>query len=208
LENRIIDRVAERLAEADSCIISDYSKGVVSPRLAKRFIELVRQTKKPLVVDPKARDFRRYHGATVITPNLFEARRAAGCEMDEEIPISQIAARMLRRVENTAVLITRGSAGMSLYRRGIPPLHIPASARSVFDVTGAGDTVVGALALAMGAGQTLDQAAMLANRAAGIVVGKLGTACVTLEELTNELDVTVEPPSKEAARLLETPAHN
>ena len=204
LENRMVAWLAERLPEADACVISDYSKGAVSPKLAERLIEFASQAKKPVVVDPKARDFRRYRGATVITPNLLEARLAAGCEDGEELPLGQLAMRLIRRVGSTALLITRGPAGMSLYRRGMRPLHIPATARAVFDVTGAGDTVVGTLALAIGAGQPLEQAAMLANRAAGIVVGKLGTACVALEELLEDEKTGPAHPVEQAPRLLET----
>ncbi len=171
------------IGNADACVVSDYSKGAVSVALAQYLIRLGREAGKPLVVDPKNLDFRRYRGASVITPNVAEARRAAGGEPDGDADLCRIGRQLLRRLVGAALLITRGAEGMSLFLPGRDPLHIPVEARSVFDVTGAGDTVVATLALALAAGQTLETAASLANRAAGIAVGKLGAASVTPDEL-------------------------
>ena len=175
-----IDR---RIGAAEACVVSDYSKGVVSAALAQHVIRLAREAGRPVVVDPKSRNFRRYRGTTVITPNVSEARSAAGCEPDGNADLSRIARQLLRRLDGSAVLITRGAEGMSLFLHDHEPVHIPAEARAVFDVTGAGDTVAATLVLALAAGETLENAARLANRAAGIAVGKVGAAGVTPDEL-------------------------
>ena len=181
-ENEMLQWIAGRLPDHHACIVSDYGKGVVSRTFAQRLLSLCAAAGKPVVVDPKCRDFSRYRGATVATPNLLEARRAAGFPDDEGDP-PRCALRLLRALDGGALLITRGSEGMTLFRSRRPSHHIPACARAVFDVTGAGDTVVATLALALAAKFDLARAAGLANRAAGIAVGKLGAAPVTANEL-------------------------
>ncbi|HXG08811.1 MAG TPA: D-glycero-beta-D-manno-heptose-7-phosphate kinase [Gemmataceae bacterium] len=183
LENRLLQWIETHLDRADVCVLSDYAKGVVSGRLAEQTIRLARQAGKPVVVDPKGADYAKYRGATVIKPNVAETELFLKAEIRDERSLEEAGARLAEQLEGGAVLITRGPQGMSLFRAGRPPLHIPSAARDVFDVTGAGDTVIGTLALALAAGGTLEQAAHLANRAAGIVVGKVGTATVTPEEL-------------------------
>ena len=147
-------------------------------------------TNKPVIVDPKGTDYAKYRGATIIKPNIHEAERAAGREIHNADDLQQAAAHLSRLLEGSAILITRGAEGMSLFahsQTNEAPIHIPPLPRAVYDVTGAGDTVVSALALALACGAPLEQAARLANLAAGIVVGKLGTASVTVEELLHEL---------------------
>jgi D-beta-D-heptose 7-phosphate kinase/D-beta-D-heptose 1-phosphate adenosyltransferase len=136
-----------------------------------------------VLVDPKVHRYRMYRGVTLVTPNLLEAARFTGLEVRSNDDLEQAAARILDELDCSAVLITRGELGMSLFERGRPPLHIPAAAREVYDVSGAGDTVIATLALALACGESLPRAAELSNRAAGIVVGKLGTATVLPEEL-------------------------
>lgn len=195
MEDRLAGWLERQMATADACILSDYAKGIVSPRLAQHFIGLAKQARKPIVVDPKGIDYAKYRGATVVKPNVEEAklvfpqaRIAAvakpGDGADEFVELVQSLQRVL---DGSAILLTRGADGMSLFEREGPPHHIPSMARDVFDVTGAGDTVAGTLALALAAGAPLEQAARLANRAAGIVVAKVGTAQATQAELLEAL---------------------
>jgi D-beta-D-heptose 7-phosphate kinase/D-beta-D-heptose 1-phosphate adenosyltransferase len=182
-ENELMAWAERHMAQADACVLSDYAKGVVSSRLAERVIELARRSGKPVLVDPKGTNFAKYRGATLVKPNLHEVERFLNQEIRDEPELQAAGQRLVEALDGCAVLITRGPEGMSLFCRGLPQVHIPSAAQAVYDVTGAGDTVVGTLALALATGAALDQAARLANRAAGIVVGKVGTAQVTPEEL-------------------------
>jgi D-beta-D-heptose 7-phosphate kinase/D-beta-D-heptose 1-phosphate adenosyltransferase len=176
----LITRFREHIESVDVVVMSDYCKGAL--RAAEQLIAIAREAGKPVVIDPKGNDFSHYRGATVITPNMSEFEAVVGhCADDSEIVSKGEALR--ERLELDALLITRSEKGMTLLERGQEPLHIPTKAREVFDVTGAGDTVVSALAAALAAGQSLRQATVLANLAAGVVVGKLGTASVTVPEL-------------------------
>jgi len=182
---RSVEGSLERLwGRADAVVISDYGKGLVQKSLMDRVRALNRgRSARPVAVDPKSPRFDLYRSARVITPNLGEALAAAGLSGQAEGMLERVGATLLRRARGSAILITRGEAGMSLFEAGAPPLHIPTVAREVFDVTGAGDTVVGVLALALAAGAGLPQAAQLANIAAGIVVGEFGTVPVTRDQL-------------------------
>jgi D-beta-D-heptose 7-phosphate kinase/D-beta-D-heptose 1-phosphate adenosyltransferase len=182
-EDELLGWAQGQVGQVDACVLSDYAKGVVSQRLAQRFIHLARQSGKPVLVDPKGTNFAKYRGATLVKPNLHEVERFLNHEVKEEGAFTDAGHRLIDVLEGSAVLITRGPEGMSLFRSDGPEVHIPSTAQAVYDVTGAGDTVAGTLALALAAGATLEQAARLANRAAGIVVGKVGTAQVTPEEL-------------------------
>ena len=188
LEDTLLRWVEKRLAEADACVLSDYDKGVVSPRLAECFIRLACEAGNPVIVDPKGTDYTKYRGATLVTPNVHEAERALNHEINGDSDLLEVGQRVLDILEGSALLITRGSQGMSLFLNGAEPTHVPAVARNVFDVTGAGDTVVSALALALAAGAAFEDAARLANLAASIVVGKVGTATVTRDELLEMIE--------------------
>jgi D-beta-D-heptose 7-phosphate kinase/D-beta-D-heptose 1-phosphate adenosyltransferase len=169
-----------QLASADAVVLSDYAKGTL--RAVSRFIELGRAAGKPILVDPKGSDFSRYRGATLLTPNLAEFEAVVGRCADE----TALAERGLRLMEDLALdalLVTRGEHGMTLFRQGQPPQHLPAQAREVYDITGAGDTVIAVLAAGLAARLPIESATALANTAAGVVVGKLGTATVTPQEL-------------------------
>jgi D-beta-D-heptose 7-phosphate kinase/D-beta-D-heptose 1-phosphate adenosyltransferase len=147
-----------------------------------RFIELGRAAGKPILVDPKGSDFSRYRGATLLTPNLAEFEAVVGRCVDE----TALAERGLRLMDDLALdalLVTRGEHGMTLFRQGQPAQHLPAQAREVYDITGAGDTVIAVLAAGLAARLPIESATALANTAAGVVVGKLGTATVTPQEL-------------------------
>jgi energy-coupling factor transporter ATP-binding protein EcfA2 len=137
----------------------------------------------PVLVDPKVRHFARYRGVTVVTPNQVEAEQATGLRIRTATELLATGERLLKMLACQAALVTRGEHGMSLFERGRRPVHIPTAARQVYDVTGAGDTVIATLALALCGGATLPEAAQLANRTAGVVVGKVGTATATPEEV-------------------------
>ncbi|MDD5036581.1 MAG: bifunctional D-glycero-beta-D-manno-heptose-7-phosphate kinase/D-glycero-beta-D-manno-heptose 1-phosphate adenylyltransferase HldE [Methylococcaceae bacterium] len=168
------------LNHAGVVLLSDYGKGTLAP--VQQLIERCQAAGKPVLVDPKGRDFDRYRRADLITPNLAEFEQVVGpCRNEAEIEKKGRA--LLESLELGALLITRGEHGMSLLRAGTPALHLPAKAREVYDVTGAGDTVIAVLAAALAAGHPLPESVALANIAAGIVVGKLGTASVGREEM-------------------------
>ncbi len=173
----------QALGRADACIVSDYNKGLLSEALLRRVLAAAREAGVPAVVDPKGKDYARYRGATVVTPNTAETAEAAGSDVGGEEGLLRAARQLQAVLGGGALLVTRGSQGMSLFEPGVEPVHIPATAREVYDVTGAGDTVTSTLALALAAGQPLALAARLANHAASLVVGKAGTATVTQDEL-------------------------
>lgn len=167
------------LAECDVVVLSDYGKGGMTH--IAQMIALAGKAKKRVLADPKGDDYSRYRGASVITPNRQEFREVAGAWTDDK-DLASRAERLRRELKLEALLITRGEEGMTLFLPG-RKLHIKTEAREVFDVTGAGDTVIAALAVMLAAGAGLEAAVRAANRAAGIVVGKLGTAVATYEEI-------------------------
>jgi D-glycero-beta-D-manno-heptose-7-phosphate kinase len=172
-------RFEKALGTADVLVLSDYGKGALSQVAA--MIEYARAQNKVILVDPKGEDYEKYRGATVITPNRSELRQVVGRWVDED-DLTQRAQELRRSLGVQALLLTRSEEGMSLFTdQGVS--HVRAQAREVFDVSGAGDTVIATLAVALAAQWPLDRAMALANRAGGIVVGKLGTATVTSEEL-------------------------
>jgi len=179
----LLEPFRQCLSDTDLVVLSDYGKGAL--RAAPRLIEAARAAGKPVLVDPKGRDFSIYAGATLVTPNLSEFEAIVGPCRDEDEIVAK-GQELRRSLKLEALLITRGEHGMTLLRdKGA--LHLPARAREVYDVTGAGDTVISMLAAALGAGAGLEEATHWANVAAGIVVGKLGTATVSLPELRRAL---------------------
>lgn len=168
-------------------VLSDYGKGVLGDVVLRAAADKAQKLKLPLIVDPKGKDFGRYRGATVVTPNRKEVAEATGMPIDTDAAIIAAAEHLIRTCDLGAVLVTRSEQGMTLVVRDQAPLHLSAEAREVFDVSGAGDTVAANLATGLAAGMTLADAAALANVAAGIVVGKIGTASVTAEELQQKL---------------------
>ncbi len=174
------------LTSAAGLILSDYAKGVLFPPAAAYFVGAARRLGRFVAVDPKSLDFAIYAGATVLTPNQKEAFSALGDQVGDEAALRDAGRRLLRRYPLENLLVTRGKEGMMLFEpQG--EIMIPTMTREVFDVTGAGDTVTATLALAVLAGASLQEAAYLANCAAGVVVGKLGTATVTAAELAETL---------------------
>lgn len=188
VEKQLLDWCEKQIVSADSCILSDYNKGVVTPSFSQSFIRMARDAKKPVVVDPKGIDYSKYRGASIIKPNLHEAQEAIHHRIRSEEDILEVGRRLLSILEDSAILLTRGAQGMSLFLEKEKVIHIPTVARHVFDVTGAGDTVVSVMAMALACGADLEDSARLANHAAGIVVGKVGTAAVRLDELLEELN--------------------
>jgi D-beta-D-heptose 7-phosphate kinase/D-beta-D-heptose 1-phosphate adenosyltransferase len=183
-EKALCDGIRRLARDAHALVISDYAKGVVSDLVARASIEAAAERGVPIVVDPKTRDFSKYAGATIITPNVLELEVAANVSTNNEDDAIVAAAKpLLERVGGAAILVTRGAAGMTLLRPGSAPLHLPTLARSVFDVTGAGDTVVGTLTLALAAKVPIEIALALASHGASIVVGKPGTVAVTRDEI-------------------------
>jgi D-glycero-beta-D-manno-heptose-7-phosphate kinase len=170
-------------------VVSDYNKGVVTRPLLEGILKAIAGRPVFTCVDPKQRDFSIYQGFDIITPNHHEAGFAAGEELQNGQDHIRVGMKLLRQYDFKALLMTRGEEGMSLFERNgrIKHTAFPAQAREVFDVTGAGDTVIGILALSMAAGASLQEAAYLANHAAGIVVGKAGTATVSRDELKRVL---------------------
>lgn len=187
LQQRILRYVESRARELSCLVVSDYAKGVVTTTLMSELTRLASLRRIPVVVDPKVEHFGYYKGATVITPNHLEATQAAGVHGDNDQTIDQAGAIIRQRLGCESVLITRGEKGMSLYEADGVSWHIPTQARQVYDVTGAGDTVIGTLALALSTGAPMREAAQLANQAAGIVVGMVGTATVSAQQLSEAL---------------------
>lgn len=182
-EAEIVQVALDCLAEADVVVLSDYAKGVLGDAVLGKIIPAAAAAGKPVLVDPKGQDYRRYRGASLITPNQKEAALASGMPCDTDEDVEAAARHLMRDCGLQQVLVTRGPAGMSLVRATAGPLHLAAEAREVFDVSGAGDTVAAALAVALAAGFDLPRAVQVANAAAGIVVGKIGTAVVLPDEL-------------------------
>lgn len=174
------DGLADRLAGCSALVLSDYAKGALAD--PQPLIAVAREAGIPVLVDPKGTDFSRYRGATLLTPNLHEFEAVVG-QCDTESELVARGERLMDDLALQALLVTRGEHGMTLLRPGEEELHLPARAREVFDVTGAGDTVIAVLAAAVAAGADLPQAVGLANIAASLVVGKLGTAAVSAPEL-------------------------
>ena len=183
-EAKLIAQIHTSAAGAHALVVSDYAKGVATDGVIKACIAIAKAAGIPLVIDPKSRDFSKYAGATIITPNLLELEVAAGAPTpNTDAAIVEAGLALLPKVGGSSILVTRGSAGMTLLSPGKEPLHLPTVARSVYDVTGAGDTVVGTLTLALAAKVEMTAALVLASHAASIAVGRPGTVAVTSAEL-------------------------
>ncbi len=179
-----VARFLERHArDFDAVVVSDYGKGVITPELLKMLSTVRERRPFRLIVDPKKPNFPHYRGITLATPNQLEASDAAGVEIRDAASLRIAGQRLLDRWDAEAILMTRGAQGLTLFTRDGRVRHFPTVARQVYDVTGAGDTVLATCALALAAGAGLDEAAFLANHAAGVVIGKLGTATLSAPEL-------------------------
>jgi D-beta-D-heptose 7-phosphate kinase/D-beta-D-heptose 1-phosphate adenosyltransferase len=191
---RLVQFVKERIHGFDVVLLSDYGKGLFTDTLLRQIIDLAKQNRETIIVDPKGLSFKKYAGATVITPNKREASLAAGIEIVDDVSLIAAGQKLLQDIPVQKVLMTCGKEGMVLFEDGKEPYWIAAEARQVFDVSGAGDTVLAVLGLGLASGEPeadFRQAAALANVAAGIVVGKVGTATVSREELQRALEPSV-----------------
>lgn len=182
---RLLDFVHDNIDLIDAVVISDYGKGVISSTLMEGLNRIVksRGTSTPILVDPKTGNFKFYKDVDVITPNHHEAGMFCGFEIIDEKTLMDAGMKILQKLNCGSVLITQGKDGMSLFERGADTIHIPTVAKEVFDVTGAGDTVIGTMSLALATGLDLQSAAILSNFAAGIVVGEVGTSTVKADDL-------------------------
>lgn len=187
----------------DAVIISDYGKGLLTKPLLRAIVEISGKHAKPVIADPKGLDFTKYSGVTLLTPNAKEAALASGIEIADEPSLNAAAKKIMGTADLENLLITRGKDGMALFRGGKKPCMIETEARQVFDVSGAGDTVVSVLGLAAASGLSLETGARLANTAAGIVVAKVGTATVAREELKSALRKSPDAVSPKHLRLEE-----
>ncbi len=188
ITSQIVKYLKDTIPKVDAIIISDYGKGMINVPILKEAIKLAHKYGKVVTVDPKVEHFLKYKRVDCITPNHLEAAQG----IHYAVPKSQaeteaLGEKIIRKLQCKSLLITQGEKGMTLLEQGKKPLHIPTMAREVFDVTGAGDTVISTLTLALAAGADLTQAAYIANHAAGIVVAKVGTATCSPEELKENL---------------------
>jgi len=181
------DYLKRSIKNYDGVILSDYGKGLLTRSLVRDVIRKAGEAGKFVMVDPKTKNFFFYRGATVVTPNTGEASSASRISITDETSLDRAGRILLKRLKCDALVITRGEDGMAIFEPHQKPFLVPTEAKEVYDVTGAGDTVIGTMALALGAGASIRRAAELANHAAGIVVGKVGTATVDQKELTSAM---------------------
>jgi len=184
--------VREQLPQVQVVLLSDYLKGVLTDSLTRELITLCRAAKVPVLVDPKGKDYSKYRGATLLTPNRKEAAEASGVTIRTGEDVSRAGWRLLQDLNLDALVLTRSEEGMSLFMAGRDEIQLPTLAREVFDVSGAGDTVLASIGLGLAGGLELPDAARLSNLAAGVVVGKVGTSTVTPEEILRSISVDVD----------------
>jgi rfaE bifunctional protein kinase chain/domain len=182
-EKVLLAAVESFLPECGCVVISDYAKGVVTPTLIRELVAMAGKAGVPVAVDPKVQNFSTYRGVTVLTPNLFEAAAGAGMIIDSMDALVEAGKKLVAKLGCAYLIITRGDQGMTLFSDKDEVTHIPALGRHVFDVTGAGDTVISTLSLAMAAGLSMIDGAYLSNVAAGIVVGEVGTVAISVEQM-------------------------
>ncbi|HKQ53059.1 MAG TPA: D-glycero-beta-D-manno-heptose-7-phosphate kinase [Pyrinomonadaceae bacterium] len=187
VEERIVQALGRLIEGADAFVVSDYDKGAVTPRVLAEVLPLAYRRGVPVLVDPKIRNFDAYRPATLVTPNHHEALRLTNTDDHTDEGLKRAAHLIRARLDCESVLITRGERGMMLLESYHEPVYVATAAREVYDVTGAGDTVIATLAAALAARASMVESAVLANHAAGIVVGKVGTATATAEEVINSI---------------------
>ena len=186
METKIFDFVLKRIQNIDAIIISDYAKGIITKNLAEKLISLANEKKKIIVIDPKPKHKHFYKNATLITPNNNEACEMLNIEEKDDNDLIKAGKSLLENL-NSALIITRGEKGMAIFEKNNEITNIPTKAKEVYDIVGAGDTVVATLALALASNATLKEAATIANYAAGVTVGKVGTSTVITDEIKNAL---------------------
>jgi D-glycero-beta-D-manno-heptose-7-phosphate kinase len=196
---KVLGYIRKAVKNADIVVISDYAKGLITEGLVEETREMCRRLNIPVAVDPKVEHFGYYRGATIVTPNNLEASQASGVDIADDESLHRAGEVLFNKLGCKALLITRGENGMSLFESD-SETHIQTVAREVFDVSGAGDTVISVLALALGSGASFREAALLANYAAGVVVGKVGTATLTKGELIEAVSEGLKVESKKKQR--------
>jgi D-beta-D-heptose 7-phosphate kinase/D-beta-D-heptose 1-phosphate adenosyltransferase len=182
-EKEVWERIINLIDVVDIVVASDYAKGVISENLTTRLITACQDKEKLILIDPKGKSYAKYYGATMLTPNRSEIAEACHIEESNQLAITKTGDRLLSELSLNSLLVTQGEEGMTLFEEGKREKHLSAEARNVYDVTGAGDTVIACLAVAIGGGATFLEAAELANRAAGLVVEHVGTTAISLEML-------------------------
>lgn len=187
VNREVIEHVKNKIDEMDGIIIEDYGKGVITPKFLKEIVPLAKRHNKIIIVDPKEEHFSYYKGVTAITPNRKEAEVAVGIKAKDDESLNKIGKRLVEKYRLKVALITLGEHGMLLFERSGKITHIPTVAQEVFDVSGAGDTVIAAFTLALGAKARTIEAAHISNFAAGIVVGKIGVATASPSELKSRI---------------------
>jgi rfaE bifunctional protein kinase chain/domain len=184
---RLLDALGDELPGCEAMVVSDYGKGVIHPAPLERALSLARRARIPVCVDPKESHIDHYKGVSLLTPNQHEAGYVMGRRVVDEASLLEVGWGLQKRLDAGAVLVTRGPQGMSLFERGGRLTHLPTVAREVYDVTGAGDTVVSVVALGLAAGAELPNACYLSNHAAGIVIREIGTASCTRDQLLGSI---------------------
>ena len=190
-EKKVWQMIEKEIGSAAVVVVSDYAKGLLTENLLRRIIEASNQLNQTIVIDPKGQNYQKYRGATLLTPNRYEAAQALGLSAEDENLVEIAGEKLMEKLNLQASLITQGENGMTLFQKNQKSTHFEALARKVYDVTGAGDTVAACIAVAAGAGATLPQAAEIANISAGLVVEEIGTTAITkknLEEALNNLE--------------------
>ena len=187
INKEIVDYVKEKIEEVDGVIIEDYGKGVITPRLLKEIVPLAKRHNKIITVDPKEEHISYYKGVTAITPNRKEAEAMGGIKAKDDESLNRLGRALLRRLKLKSAVITLGEQGMRVFERGGKITHIPTVAQEVFDVSGAGDTVIATFTVSLGAGAAMIEAAHISNFAGGIVVGKVGVATTSQAELKSRI---------------------
>jgi D-beta-D-heptose 7-phosphate kinase/D-beta-D-heptose 1-phosphate adenosyltransferase len=199
LEKLVIERLMSVVDQISAVVISDYGKGVVTKTLLDQVVAICNERDIFVAVDPKETNFHNYRSVSLITPNHHEAGFAYGRKISTEKDLLIVGTGLLEKLDARSMLITRGAQGMSLFARDCEPTHIPTFARQVFDVTGAGDTVIATFVAAVSAGADLVEAAVMANAGAGYTVGEIGTATVTVKQLQAELERNIRNGNLTAA---------
>ncbi len=187
-EDYIKKFLKKKIPDVDLVMVSDYGKGLVTESLMAEIVQIVKKYDKKVIVDPKGLDFSKYAGASLITPNKKEASHVSGIKILDNLTLNSAGLHILEKTDMGSLLITCGKDGMVLFERDKKPYKISAKARQVFDVSGAGDTVIAVLGLAIALGISLKSGAAIANTAAGLVVGKVGTATISQKELADALN--------------------
>ncbi len=204
VQEKIFEFLRVTLPKVDALIIEDYGKGVVVPKLVSEAVRIAKKYKKVITVDPKETHFSYYKGVTTLTPNHHEAGAAVGFKIKDEATLEKAGQLMLKKLRSQSLIITRGENGMAIFRPRKETVKIPTVAQEVFDVSGAGDTVISALTLALAGGANIIDAAHISNCAAGIVVGKVGVAVTSQEELAQRIANEATEPRRRKSDLIKT----